>query len=158
VSRSTRDNMDHIDVPEANHSSRTGMATIKETGHRDPRSHGSNQGCKDIVIADLSSGPVVNRNKRLVETILFVSVVVTQFTTVSRVMDKDSIACLGSRDEVAVGLQDVVAGRISVFAVVHQDGNVGFLKAVDILDVILHVAHIIVAATQFTLLAHIVDT
>jgi hypothetical protein len=134
------------------------MATIKETRHGDTSSHGSNQGGKEIVITDLSSGRVVNRNKRFVEAILLVTVVVSQFATVSRVMDKDSVACLGSRDEIAVGLQDVVAGRFRVLAVVLQDGNVRFLKAVDILDVFLHVSHIIVAATQFTLLAHIIDT
>jgi hypothetical protein len=134
------------------------MATIKETRHGNPRFHGSNQGGKEIVITDLSGGRVVNRNKRLVKTILFVAVVIPEFATVSRIMNKDSIACLGSRDEVAVGLQDVGVGRFRVLAVVHQDGNVGFLKAMDILDVLLHVAHIIVATTQFAFLPHIIDT
>lgn len=134
------------------------MTTVKETRHGDTSYHGPNQGCKEIVITDLSGGRVVDWNKRLVEAILFISVIVTQLSTVSRVMNKDSIACLGSRDEVAVGLQDVVTGRFRVLAVVHQDDNVRFLKAVDVLDVFLHVAHIIVATTQFTLLAHIIDT
>jgi hypothetical protein len=64
-------------------------------------------------------------------------------------MDKDSIACLESETSLQAAK---MLSSVRVFAVVHQDGNVGFLKAVDILDVFFFMFHIIVATTQFTLL------
>jgi hypothetical protein len=70
------------------------MAAIKEARHGDTSTHRSNQGGKEI-----NHGSVRRKRSQPEQASSskpsFVTVI-TKFTTVSRVMDKDSIACLES--------------------------------------------------------------
>lgn len=49
-----------------------------------------------------------------------------------------------------IGGQHVVSGRRCVISIIHEDGNVAFLEAMDIHNVLFHVQHIVVATAELT--------
>ena len=118
------------------------------TRHKDASRHGTNEGRENVVITNLIGRSVIHRHQGFVVAIIFVAIVIAQFTTVTRVVTKNDIAFLGFTHDLFVGGNNVGVGWLGVCAIVHQNGNVLVFKPMHILDVFEHVTDIIVAAFQ----------
>mmetsp|Transcript_23250 Transcript_23250/g.48336 ORF Transcript_23250/g.48336 Transcript_23250/m.48336 type:complete len:282 (-) Transcript_23250:61-906(-) len=133
------------------------VATIHQTSHDYASGHGSDQGGEQVIITNLTTLDIVHRDQCFIESIGFVAILIAQFATMARIVRKHHVAGLTFSHQLAVGGQNVVAGGFRVIAIVHQDGDILFRKAVHILDVFNHIKGIIVASSQFSLLPHVVD-
>ena len=79
-----------------------------------------------------------------------VAIVVAELSAVARVVAVDNISGLGLRNEISVGLKDVVLVGYGTVAIVHEEGNVLIGKAMDILQVLDHVEDIVVASRELS--------
>mmetsp|Transcript_19757 Transcript_19757/g.28840 ORF Transcript_19757/g.28840 Transcript_19757/m.28840 type:complete len:283 (+) Transcript_19757:229-1077(+) len=136
----------------------TRMAAIHDRGNEYSPGHGQYKVPQEIIVANLPSPLVVDRNKSLVVSVGLIAVVIAELSSVARVMGVAYIAGLTFLSEHPVGCHDVVTGGLLVHAIIHKDGHVSLLKVMYVHEVLLHVQNIIVTSGKFSILSNIVDT
>ena len=76
----------------------------------------------------------------------------------TRVMEKDHIPIITVSDDLPVGVQDIVFRRCHMDPIVHEQMNILIAKALDVPEILLHIQHIVVTATQYALVvADVID-
>mmetsp|Transcript_9751 Transcript_9751/g.16227 ORF Transcript_9751/g.16227 Transcript_9751/m.16227 type:complete len:260 (-) Transcript_9751:105-884(-) len=134
------------------------MTAVHQTRHGDSCSQGLDKNFQYIIVTNLSSALKIDGNERFVESIIFVSILVTDATAVTRIMKKNDIACLAVLSNTLKGVHNVLLCRGVMSPVIHQLQHVGWRKAVHILEELSHIFSIVVTSTQLTLLALVIDT
>mmetsp|Transcript_5791 Transcript_5791/g.17234 ORF Transcript_5791/g.17234 Transcript_5791/m.17234 type:complete len:231 (-) Transcript_5791:210-902(-) len=136
----------------------SGMAAVHNAGGEHALRERGDQDLEEVVIADLSGAGVIEWDQGLVVSVLLVVVLVTELSTVARIMAKDNISWFRFGHNFPVCCQDVVSGWIDVLSVIHQDRDILISKTVTFLNVFFHVEDIIVATTELSLLSNVVDS
>mmetsp|Transcript_24377 Transcript_24377/g.57175 ORF Transcript_24377/g.57175 Transcript_24377/m.57175 type:complete len:202 (+) Transcript_24377:255-860(+) len=133
------------------------VTAIHQTSHDNASRHGSNEILEKVIVTNLAAAGVIHRHERFIISVLFVAVLVSQFSSMARVVGKHNVTRFTVSHDFAIGCQNIVSRRFRVLSVVHQNGNIFLWEPVDVLDVLDHIQCIIVAAPEFSLLSDIVD-
>ena len=73
-------------------------------------------------------------------------------------MEKNHIPIVTIGDDLPVGVQDIVFRRGPMDPIVQEQMNILIVKVVDVPEILLHIQHIVMTATQHTLLvADVID-
>ena len=137
---------------------RTTVATIHQHSDTDTLGDTFDQVFVQVVVDDLSGTFEVDRDQCFVVPVIFIAAFVNDTASVARVMDEHNIPSFGILSDPVECIHDVLFGGLMVVTIIHQDQHILLLETLVLHQVGLDVLYVVMAATQLTLLADIIDT